>query len=98
MLEKWTAYYAPLLAMELPKEKNDVGSRFKHLYETKAAQFRRLAFVARTALQKRDEIMLEACAVRVLYFFLADDMSDEMETYLKQFIHACVHMYRFSLA
>lgn len=97
-LEKWTAYYAPLLAMELPKEKNDVGSRFKHLYETKAAQFRRLAFVARTALQKRDEIMLEACAVRALYFYLADDMSDEMEAYLKQFIYACVHMYRFSLA
>ena len=97
MLEKWTAYYAPLLAMELPKETNDVGSRFKHFYGTKAAQFRRLAFVARTALQKGDEIMMEACAVRALYFFLVDDMSDEMEAYLKQFIHACVHMYRFSL-
>lgn len=98
MVEKWTAYYAPLLAMELPKEPNDVGSRFKQLYGSKAAQFRRLAFVARTALQKRDDIMLEACAVRALYFYLADDMSDEMETYLKEFVRACVHMYRFSLA
>jgi hypothetical protein len=93
-LERWTTFYAPLLIMDVPTEENDVASRFAVMYKNKKATFRRLVAVARTALSRSDDEMLEACAVRSVYLHLTHDMSEETEKYVKELVHTCVHLYR----
>jgi hypothetical protein len=90
----WMQYYAPFLILSVSESPNDVSSRFAMKYKEHAQTFQRLVSVAKTALMKQDEEMLQACAVRSAYLHLSDDMSDEMETYLVQMIRACVEMYR----
>ena len=93
--ESWTSYYSPLLTLDRVSEENHTANRFAQNYTAKAPIFRKLAHVARQALYKADEVMLEACAVRAAYLHLEPEMSDEMESYIKQIVRACVHMYRF---
>ena len=90
----WTLYYAPFLIVNVSENPNDVSSRFAMKYKERAQTFQRLVSVAKTALLKQDEEMLQACAVRAAYLHVNDDMSDEMETYLVQMIRACVEMFR----
>ena len=94
----YTTYYSGVLAMDISKASNDVASRFALVYKQKAPTFQRLVAVAKTALFKKDEEMMQACAVRAGYLHLSDDMSDEMQAYIAQMIRACVEMYRKTIA
>ena len=94
----YTTYYNGVIAMDISKASHDVASRFALVYKQKAPTFQRLVAVAKTALFKKDEAMMQACVVRSGYLHLSDDMSDEMQTYIVQMIRACVEMYRKTLA
>ena len=94
----YTIYYDGVIAMDISKTSHDVAARFALAYKQKAPTFQRLVAVAKTALFKKDQEMLQACAVRAGYLHLSDDMSDEMQAYIAQMIRACVEMYRKTLA
>ena len=93
--ESWTSYYNPMLTLDRVSDENHTANRFAQNYAVKAPTFRKLAHIARQALYKADEAMLEACAVRAAFLHFEPEMSDEMESYIKKLIRACIHMYRF---
>jgi hypothetical protein len=95
-LTSWTQYYATFLTLAVSGTPNDVSDRFAVNYQSKRATFQRLLSVAKTALFKRDDFMLQACAVRSVYLHFSGDLSEQTEKYIVQIVRACVEMYRHS--
>ena len=97
-MKEWKGYYAALLALGVSETSNDVTSRFAMNYALKAATFHRLVAVAKTALLKRDEEMLQACAVRAAFLHLSENISEELEAYVVQIVRVCIEMFRRDVA
>ena len=95
-LTSWTQYYASFLTVAVSSTPSDVSDRFAVNYKSKEATFRRLLSVAKTALFKRDDFMLQACAVRAVYLHLSGDISEQTEKYILQIVRVCIEMYRHS--
>ena len=87
----WTQYYSVFLTISTNDENK---ARFESFYKPKAATFQRLSSVAKKALFKEDVIMLQACAVRAVYMYFDNTISEELESFILSVVRACIAMYR----